>query len=93
MMNLFLTRDSIKDLPIYPVRGNHDCMFRSMNVEVELSKKYPTWKMDNLYYSKTFEIGPNGEKFALLAVDSCLLLCDVLFKKGNKNLHKYDDET
>ena len=36
MMNLFLTRDSIKDLPIYPVRGNHDCMFHQMHVEPDL---------------------------------------------------------
>ena len=27
MMNLFLHRSYIKDLPIYPVRGNHDCYF------------------------------------------------------------------
>lgn len=93
MMDLFLTRESIKDLPIYPVRGNHDCMFRDMQAEVNLSKKYPTWKMDNLYYSKTFEIGKNGEKFALLAVDSCLLLCDTLLNKGTQNLKKLDDET
>lgn len=26
MFNLF-ERESIKDLPIYPVRGNHDCYF------------------------------------------------------------------
>lgn len=27
MIDLFLTRSAIKDLPIYPVRGNHDCYF------------------------------------------------------------------
>ena len=43
MMNLFLTRDQLKDLPIYPVRGNHDCMFKELYVEPDLSKKYPTW--------------------------------------------------
>ena len=26
-MNLFLDRNHIKDLPIYPIRGNHDCYF------------------------------------------------------------------
>jgi hypothetical protein len=25
MMGLFNSRDEIKDVPIYPVRGNHDC--------------------------------------------------------------------
>jgi len=27
VMNLWLQRDAIKDLPIYPVRGNHECYF------------------------------------------------------------------
>ena len=27
MMNLFLQRPEISDLPVYPVRGNHDCYF------------------------------------------------------------------
>jgi Calcineurin-like phosphoesterase len=26
-MNLFLKREHIKDIPIYPIRGNHDCYF------------------------------------------------------------------
>ena len=44
MMDLFLQRESIKDIPIYPVRGNHDCYFNEEheNVELELSKEYPT---------------------------------------------------
>ena len=43
MMNLFLSRNSIKDLPIYPVRGNHDCLFDDMYAETKLSARYPTW--------------------------------------------------
>ena len=43
MMDLFLTRNSIKDLPIYPVRGNHDCLFNDMYVEPKLQQQYPTW--------------------------------------------------
>lgn len=27
------------------------------------------------YNERRFEIGPNGEKFSLLSVDSCYLLC------------------
>lgn len=27
MMNLFTMREHIKDIPIHPVRGNHDCLF------------------------------------------------------------------
>jgi hypothetical protein len=52
MMNLFLERKHISNLPIYPVRGNHDCYFNESDVMVDLSKKYPTWKMDSLYYEK-----------------------------------------
>ena len=29
MMNLFIEREPIKDLPIYPVRGNHDCYIKN----------------------------------------------------------------
>lgn len=52
MMDLFLKRGPIKDLPIYPVRGNHDCYFDDSEVEVNLSKKYPTWNMPSNYYEK-----------------------------------------
>jgi len=52
MIDLFVTRENIKDIPIYPVRGNHDCMFKEMFIEPELQKKYPTWQMDGLYYEK-----------------------------------------
>ena len=30
LMNLFQTRWNIQDLPILPVRGNHDCYFTDM---------------------------------------------------------------
>ena len=43
MMNMYLTRDAIKDLPIHPVRGNHVCYFDDMFVEPRLQDKYPTW--------------------------------------------------
>jgi len=52
MMRLFLDRDYIKDLPIYPVRGNHDCYFDDMDLEIALRDKYPTWNMENHYYEK-----------------------------------------
>lgn len=65
MMDMFLTRDSIKDLPIYPVRGNHDCYFDDMDVEIALSKQYPTWNFPNQYYEQQFEVA-NGKKFSLL---------------------------
>ena len=90
MMDLFLTRKQIKDIPIYPVRGNHDCYFKDNDEEVKMSQKYPTWKMPSNYYEKQFEIGPNGEKFSLLQVDSCYLLCETVSKNPNKYLHLLD---
>lgn len=44
MMNYFLDNDAIKDLPIYPVRGNHDCYFADQLLLNKISSKYPTWK-------------------------------------------------
>ena len=49
MMGLFTSRDGLKDLPIYPTRGNHDCYFTDMMVEVNIRDKFPTWKMDGLW--------------------------------------------
>jgi hypothetical protein len=43
MMELFTTRESIKDLSIYPIRGNHEAYFFDMMAEVKLHDKYPTW--------------------------------------------------
>jgi hypothetical protein len=74
MMDLFLTRPEIKDLPIYPVRGNHDCLFPNLEREIELSKKYPTWKMPNWWYENKFDIG-GGEKLSLMHIDSCFMIC------------------
>ena len=50
MMNLFNTRDAIKDIPIYPVRGNHDCLYANEETEINLSKKYKNWKFHEYYY-------------------------------------------
>ena len=89
MLALFEEREAIKDLPIYPVRGNHDCNFPDMYAENKLSATHPTWKFEDLYYQKQWEIGPNGEKFALMQVDSCLLTCEALLSKGFKDIEKF----
>ena len=64
-MDLFHNRSHIKDLPIYPVRGNHDCYFDDQNYLIKLSERWPQWKMENNYYEKEWDIG-NDEKFSLL---------------------------
>jgi hypothetical protein len=40
MLGLF-KKDSLSSLPIYPVRGNHDCYFKDKNTLLNLSKKDP----------------------------------------------------
>jgi hypothetical protein len=60
-------------LDIFPVRGNHDALF-AWNREIELTKRYPKWKMPSLYYKKEIDVG-NGKKLGMLFIDSPLLLC------------------
>ena len=74
MMNLFLKRPNLKNLPIWPVLGNHDCYALDRYFEVNLSKRYPTWNMPDLYHAKTYDLG-HGKKFGLLFIDSCLAIC------------------
>ena len=57
MMDLYLTRDSIKDLQIYPVRGNHECRFQDQYELMKLDSLYETWNMPKNYNERTFEIG------------------------------------
>jgi hypothetical protein len=73
-MQLFLNRTYLKDLDIWAIRGNHDCYAIDHFFEVNLTKRYPTWKMPYLYYNKTFDLG-NGKKYLSLFVDSCFAIC------------------
>ena len=74
MMSLFLTRPYLKDLNIWAIRGNHDCYALDAYFQVNLTKRYPTWKMPDLWYNRTFDIG-NGKKLLMLFVDTCLAIC------------------
>ena len=74
MMSLFLTRPYLKDLNVWAIRGNHDCYALDAYFQVNLTKRYPTWKMPDLWYNKTFELG-NGKKLLMLFVDTCLAVC------------------
>jgi hypothetical protein len=73
MFSLF-DRPNLRDLYIYAVRGNHDCQTSDPYFEVNFTKNHPTWRMPDLYYSKTFDLG-NGKKLGALFVDTCLALC------------------
>lgn len=74
VMKLFSTRQYLKDKEIWPVRGNHDCYAVDSMFEVNLSKKYPNWKMPALYHEKLYDLG-HGKKLGVLYVDSCLAIC------------------
>jgi tartrate-resistant acid phosphatase type 5 len=73
MMSVF-QKSNIKDILIYAVRGNHDCTAVDPYFEVNITKRYPAWRMPELYYSRTFDIG-NGKKMGTIFVDTCLALC------------------
>ena len=64
----------MKDLDIYAVRGNHECRTDELDLELELTKDFTTWKMREYYYKKEIDIG-NGKKLGLLFIDSCYMLC------------------
>jgi hypothetical protein len=91
MMDLFNTRENIKDIPIYPVRGNHDCYFDDQDLELDLAQNFSNWQFEDDYYLKEFEIGPGGEKLSLLMVDSCYLICETVGKVKDPLYHKHMD--
>ena len=75
MMGLFESRENIRDLPIYAVRGNHDCYYNKETL-LNLSKNASNnWNMPYFYYAQEFLISNEGHKLGALMVDSCLLLC------------------
>ncbi len=85
LQNLFESQDSLKDIPIYPVRGNHDAQFKD-DREIQLSQNFPQWKMKANYYTTEFEVGANGEKMVLMHIDSPYLLCETVGKDHNRIL-------
>ena len=96
MMDLFNTRDAISDIPIYPVRGNHDCLFSDDNLEIDLSKEYKNWNFHEYYYQTQFQIGPHGQKMSLMHIDSCYLTCSTVgraVKEGLQSLDSLDKNT
>ena len=76
MLGLFQQRDALKDLPIFGIRGNHDCVYRK-ELLLELALKTDNqWNMPYYYYKNEIVINEEtGSKFGVLMIDSCLLLC------------------
>jgi len=56
-------------------------------------EKYPNWKMEANYYEKVFDVGPTGEKFSLLQVDSCYLLCETVGPNKEKYYDRLDEDS
>lgn len=78
MLDLIRTREHLKDLEVYPVRGNHDCYFDPMNEEMKLKSQMPTWEMPANFYTKNWTLNEQGDMFALMAFDSCFYLCETV---------------
>lgn len=64
-----LEKPHIKDLKVNPTLGNHDHMSDPLN-EVFYSNHSSRWEMDNLQYSRVYNIGSSGKKVGLLFIDS-----------------------
>jgi len=73
MFDLF-KRKNLKDLPIYAIRGNHDCYY-DKQTWLELFKNESKWDVPYYYYAREVEIDDAGNKIGFLMIDSCLLLC------------------
>ena len=86
MMTLFNTRDNLKDLNVWAIRGNHDCYFDD-NFELDMADKYEQWQMPSFYYEKEVVVGKNGEKMGFLMLDSCLMLCANFSYAGDSGGH------
>lgn len=82
MMDLFKKRDALKDVDIYPVRGNHGARFEDQNAWVNFSAKHDHWKMGSLYYETQMHISRDDHKMAMIHLDSNYLLC-YFFNKYN----------
>lgn len=85
MMTLF-ERENLKDMKIHAIRGNHDCYFDD-NFELDKTAEFEQWEMPSFYYTKEWEVGRNGEKFGMIHLDSCLMLCANYSYAGDSGGH------
>lgn len=83
-MGLF-EREHLKDMPVWAIRGNHDCYFDE-NFELQKTDEYEQWNFPALYYSKKIPIG-NDKYMGVLMLDSCLMLCSDWSYAGDTGGH------
>ena len=88
IQNLFESRTFLRNVPIYPVRGNHDAEF-DKKYELEIKNQFKDWQMESVYYQSEFSVGPNGEKMMILHIDSPYLFCVVndIRNKSNEQIN------
>lgn len=73
-MDLIRTHDSLKDIPLYPVLGNHDCHVNAM-AQVQMNEEQG-WFMESDYYTKSWDIDGDGSiDLSILFLNACLLVC------------------
>jgi len=60
---------------------------------MNLTKKYPNWIMPSQYYVQEFPLNPKGEKFLLVQVDSCFLLCETMKKNPESFKARLDEDS
>jgi len=84
MMSLF-EREHLKSMPVWAIRGNHDCYFDE-NFELDKAKEYEQWNQPSFYYSKKIPIG-NEKYMGILMVDSCIMLCSNWSYAGDTGGH------
>ena len=84
VMGLF-EREHLKDLPVWAIRGNHDCYFDD-TFELDKAEEYDQWNFPSLYYSKKIPIG-NDKYMGVLMLDSCIMLCSNWSYSGDTGGH------
>ena len=73
MLALF-QRPNLSSLPVYAIRGNHDCYF-GWSEELQLSMTQSQWLLPAFYYEQMVPVGNGNEVMGMLFVDSVLMLC------------------
>ena len=79
MYDLFRNRSNLRDMPVYPVLGNHDCYSNATAQVLVSNREDNNWNMPGRYYSKLYNLSSDDDddkaKLAVLYLDGCQLNC------------------